>query len=94
MSSTNGHVFADLEHARQVVASGLDVLVVSVDGITQGSYEQYRGAGNLDTVLGGIRNVVAEKRRRGAGTPIVNLRFIVMKHGEPELPRFPSLPGR
>ncbi len=90
VSSTNGHVFADAEHARQVVASGLDVLVVSVDGITQESYEQYRGAGSLDTVLAGIRNVVAEKRRRGAGTPLVNLRFIVMKHGEPELPRLPE----
>lgn len=40
--STNGHVFADREHARQVVDSGLDVLVFSVDGITQETFVSVR----------------------------------------------------
>lgn len=88
--STNGHLFAEPGHARRVVDSGLDVLVFSVDGITQESYQRYRAAGKLETVLTGVRNVVAEKRRRGAETPVVNLRFIVMKHGERELPQVPG----
>ncbi len=84
-SSTNGHVFADRDEARRVVESGLDLLVFSVDGITQETYERYRGRGKLETVLQGVRNVVEEKRRLGLGTPRVNLRFIVMKHGEGEV---------
>jgi MoaA/NifB/PqqE/SkfB family radical SAM enzyme len=85
--STNGHVFADREHARRVVDSGLDVLVFSVDGITQETYRRVRRQGNLETVLQGIRNVVEEKGRARSSTPLVNFRFIVMKHGESEVPQ-------
>jgi MoaA/NifB/PqqE/SkfB family radical SAM enzyme len=86
VSSTNGHVFAAGEQAREAVESGLDVLVFSVDGISQETYQHFRRKGRLDTVLEGIRRVVAEKRRSGSRTPIVNLRFIVMQHGEHEVP--------
>jgi MoaA/NifB/PqqE/SkfB family radical SAM enzyme len=84
-SSTNGHVFAEGDHARRLVDSGLDVAVFSVDGIRQESYQRYRAAGNLETVKDGIRRVVAEKRRAGSPTPHVNLRFIAMEHNEDEL---------
>jgi MoaA/NifB/PqqE/SkfB family radical SAM enzyme len=85
--STNGHVFAKGEEARRVVSSGLDVLVFSVDGITQQTYQTNRTLGNLETVVKGIRNVVEEKRRLRSATPVVNLRFIVMKHCEHEVPQ-------
>jgi MoaA/NifB/PqqE/SkfB family radical SAM enzyme len=83
--STNGHIFADAEKARAVVEAGLDVLVFSVDGITQETYQRYRAYGNLETVLAGVRNVVSEKCRAGSQFPLVNLRFIVMKHGQHEV---------
>ncbi|MGD0013154.1 MAG: radical SAM protein [Bryobacteraceae bacterium] len=86
ISSTNGHVFAGGDQAREVVESGLDVLVFSVDGISQETYRRFRQKGRLETVLEGIRRVVAEKRRSGSRTPIVNLRFIVMQHCEHEVP--------
>jgi len=87
VSSTNGHVFAQGAHARAVVESGLDVLVFSVDGISQETYQKNREKGRLEEVLEGIHQVVAEKRRLGSTTPLVNLRFIVMKHSEHEVPR-------
>jgi radical SAM protein with 4Fe4S-binding SPASM domain len=86
VASTNGHVFANAINAQQVVASGLDTLVFSVDGLNQASYERFRNGGRLEIVLEGIRNVVAEKARRGSKAPLVNLRYIVMKHGEEEVP--------
>jgi MoaA/NifB/PqqE/SkfB family radical SAM enzyme len=86
VASTNGHVFAGGDHAREVVESGLDVLVFSVDGTDQATYQHFREKGQLDTVLEGVRRVVSEKRRLGSGTPIVNLRFIVMKHSEHQAP--------
>ncbi len=87
VSSTNGHIFAEGEHAREVVESGLDVLVFSVDGVDQGTYQHFRERGKLDAVLQGIRRVVGEKRRLGSSTPLVNLRFIVMKHSEHQIPQ-------
>ena len=85
--STNGHVFADGENARRVVNSGLDVLVFSVDGITQETYQAFRTQGKLETVIQGIRNVVEQRGRLRSATPVVNLRFIVTKHSEHEIPQ-------
>ena len=85
VSSTNGHIFAKGSHAQKVVASGLEALIFSVDGITQETYEYYRAGGRLESVMEGIQKVVAEKHRQGSRTPILNFRFIVMKHNEHEL---------
>jgi MoaA/NifB/PqqE/SkfB family radical SAM enzyme len=85
VSSTNGHVFASGYHAREVVESGLDALIFSVDGITDESYRKYRSHGSLEMVLEGIRRVVAEKERLKCKHPIVNFRYIVMKHNERDI---------
>jgi radical SAM protein with 4Fe4S-binding SPASM domain len=90
ISSTNGHVFANGDHAREVVKSGLDVLVFSVDGTTQETYEMYRTSGKLDQVLEGIRKVKEQKKSQNSETPLINLRFIVMKHNEHEIPKLTS----
>ena len=42
ISSTNGHLFARGDHADRVVRSGLDTLIVALDGITQETYDKYR----------------------------------------------------
>lgn len=91
MSTTNGHVFASGNHAQNVVKSGLDVLVFSVDGVTQETYQRYRAAGRLETVFEGIRKVMAAKKFLESKTPLVNFRFIVMKHNEEEIPQLMDL---
>lgn len=80
-TSTNGH-FMDEATAKAVVASGLDKLIVSVDGADQETYEKYRRGGNLDTVKQGIRNIMAEKKRIGANHPYVELQFLVTGYNE------------
>jgi radical SAM protein with 4Fe4S-binding SPASM domain len=91
VSSTNGHLFAQHDHAERVVRSGLDTLIVALDGITQETYERYRQGGELDDVLQGIRTIVARKRALNSNTPLINLRFLVMRHNEHEIPKLPDL---
>jgi len=86
VSSTNGHMFAREEQAKKVVDSGLDTLIFAVDGITQATYEPYRKKGDLKTLIQGIRNVVKVKQASRSETPLINFRFIPMKHNEHELP--------
>lgn len=85
ISSTNGLLFANMEHAENVVDSGLDTLVFAVDGITQETYQKYREGGDLGKVIQGIKNVVQARKRLNSKTPFLNLRFIIMKHNEHEL---------
>ena len=91
ISSTNGHLFAQGDHADRVVRSGLDTLIVALDGTTQETYEKYRQGGKVNDVLQGIRNLVARKRALNSPTPLINLRFLVMRHNEHEIPHVPEL---
>ena len=61
ITSTNGHFLND-ENARKTIESGLDRLIISVDGTTQEVYENYRKGGKLENVLQGARNVVRWKK--------------------------------
>ncbi|MBD3383819.1 radical SAM protein [candidate division KSB1 bacterium] len=86
ISSTNGHPFANEREAEKLVKSGLSSLIFAVDGTTQESYERYRKGGNLETVMRGIENLVAIKKRLSCDKPFINLRFIVMHDNEHEIP--------
>lgn len=86
ISSTNGHVFVQPKNAEKLVRSGIDAIIFAIDGISQETYEQFRKNGNLKMALQGFENVVAARRRLNSTTPIINFRFIPMKHNEHELP--------
>jgi radical SAM protein with 4Fe4S-binding SPASM domain len=85
VSSSNGHIFAKGDAAEQVVKSGLDYLIFAVDGTSQKTYERYRKGGKLKTVKKGIRNIVMAKQKLQSKSPLLNLRFIAMKHNEQEI---------
>ena len=67
------------EMAEQVIRSGLDVLIVSLDGVTQDVYEIYRVTGHLDRVLDNLRLLDRKKRELGSTTPHIEWQFIVMR---------------
>lgn len=91
VSSTNGHLFVDGDQADRLIESGLDTIIFAMDGVTQETYEPYRQGGSLESVFQGIRTVVARKRTLRSKSPLVNLRFIVMKHNEHEIPYLKNL---
>jgi radical SAM protein with 4Fe4S-binding SPASM domain len=80
-TSTNAHYLKD-EIAKRTVESGLDRLIISIDGTTQETYEQYRVGGNLSKVLEGAANIVKWKRELKSKTPFVIFQFLVVKHNE------------
>jgi MoaA/NifB/PqqE/SkfB family radical SAM enzyme len=55
-----------------IVASGLDVLQVAVDGATQPVYERYRRGGDIALVFDNIRRLVKEKKRQGSSSPRIS----------------------
>lgn len=85
ITSTNAH-FLDDDNARKTIESGLDELIISVDGTTQEVYEQYRKEGTLEKVLIGARNVVKWKRKLGSRHPKVVFQFLVVRPNEHQIP--------
>lgn len=85
ITSTNGH-FLDDENAKKTIAAGLDRLIISVDGTTQETYENYRKEGQLDQVLQGAQNIVKWKRELKSAKPHVIFQFLVTSKNEHQVP--------
>jgi len=85
ITSTNGHFLND-ENARKTIESGLDRIIISVDGTTQEVYEQYRKEGKLENVLAGAKNLIKWKEKLGAKNPHTIFQFLVVKPNEHQIP--------
>lgn len=83
-TSTNAHYLNDAA-AKRTVESGLDRLIISIDGTTQDVYKQYRVGGNLEKVIEGAKNIVKWKRELNSKTPFVFFQFLVVKPNEHQL---------
>jgi radical SAM protein with 4Fe4S-binding SPASM domain len=84
VTSTNAH-YLDDENARKTIESGLDRLIISIDGTTQETYQSYRIGGKLEKVLEGARNVVKWKRQLKSRTPHVIFQFLVVGPNEHQI---------
>jgi MoaA/NifB/PqqE/SkfB family radical SAM enzyme len=68
------------------VASGLDFMVVSIDGASQGVYEKFRKKGKLDLVLRNLEKLVQAKKRLGRQTPVIAWHYLAFEHNAHEIP--------
>jgi radical SAM protein with 4Fe4S-binding SPASM domain len=89
-TSTNAHYLKD-ENARLTVESGLDRLIISIDGTTQDTYQSYRVGGSLEKVIEGARNIIAWKKKLKSITPHVMFQFLVVKPNEHQIPEVYTL---
>ena len=80
--STNGNVKLNAE---EVIKSGLDSMIISLDGTTQETYNKYRVNGKLDTVIENVKKIVTAKKKLNSKTPYIRWQFLVMKHNEHEI---------
>lgn len=83
-TSTNAHFLTE-DVARRTVESGLDRLIISIDGVTQETYASYRREGSLRKVLEGTKHIVAWKRRLRISRPHIIFQFLVVKPNEHEI---------
>lgn len=83
-TSTNAHYLTDAV-AKQTVESGLSRLIISIDGTTQETYEQYRIGGDLKKVIEGAENVVKWKKELRSKTPHIIFQFLVVKPNEHQI---------
>jgi radical SAM protein with 4Fe4S-binding SPASM domain len=83
-TSTNAHYLTD-EMAKKTVESGLDRLIISIDGTTQDVYKQYRVGGNLEKVIEGTKNIIKWRKELNSKTPFVFFQFLVVKPNEHQI---------
>ena len=84
-TSTNRHYIRKDSEAESIVKSGLDEIIVSLDGVDQETYQQYRVGGDINKVFDGVKRLVVAKKQLGLETPFINLQFIVMRHNQQDI---------
>jgi radical SAM protein with 4Fe4S-binding SPASM domain len=84
-TSTNGHFLAKEEFIERLVKSGLDSIIISLDGADKKTYEKYRYNGDFNKVFKGIERLSDCKRKMNSDTPKILLQFLLMKHNEHQL---------
>lgn len=78
-TSTNAH-FLNEGNAVSTIKSGLNRIIISLDGTDQSTYEKYRIGGQLDKVKSGIKNLVNTRKQLKSNHPFIILQFLLFKH--------------
>ena len=88
--STNGHFLSE-ENCLKTIDSGLDKLIISLDGTTSEIYSKYRINGSFDKVVKGIETIFNSKKNK---KPLIILQFIVFKSNEHQIDEMKQLAGK
>ncbi len=84
--NTNGMLLTP-EVVRLVLDTGVDVIVIGIDGFTRETYERIRVGGDKKVLYANIEDLLRERSRRRANTEI-QVQFIEMEENQKELEDF------
>lgn len=84
VTSTNAHFLTERK-AKETIESGLDRIIISIDGTTQEVYESYRKGGTLSKVIEGTKHLVKYKNELKSTTPHIIIQFLVVKPNEHQI---------
>ena len=73
------------ETIESLILSGLDVLSISIDGISQETYGKYRVGGRFEKVLANLEVLTRKRRELGRSAPHIIWQFLVFRHNEHEV---------
>ncbi|MBU0648612.1 radical SAM protein [Patescibacteria group bacterium] len=85
MISSNATLLNE-EMTGKILKSGLDEILLCLDGMSKQSYEPFRRGADFETVKDNIINFCGEKKKRGLVKPYVELQFILTSLNQNEVP--------
>lgn len=84
MLSTNGTAMTSANNER-LINSGIDYIMVAIDGGSDETYKKYRVGGNYTKVLANVKDILDQKKANGSDHPFIEWQFIVFRHNEHEV---------
>jgi len=84
VTSTNGqHLIG--RNPEMIIQSGLDRLIISIDGADQSTYEKYRRGGTLKKLLDGARQLSDLKKKSSSVKPEIIFQFLIFRYNEKQV---------
>jgi radical SAM protein with 4Fe4S-binding SPASM domain len=71
--------------AEKMILSGLDKLIVSIDGITPETYSKYRIGGDFKKAMENLEILLKKKKELKSSKPYISWQFLVFRHNEHEI---------
>ena len=71
----------------RLMSSGLDLLMMSVDGLNQETYGRYRAGGNCEQAFFNMRALVEARKRQKVRSPFLVWNYLVFKYNQHEIPQ-------
>lgn len=84
--STNGQNLNKEHILKALIEEPPTYLIVAFDGLRDETNSVYRVGARIAPILEGVKRLAEMKRDRGLKYPVLNMRFIVMKHNQHEVP--------
>ncbi len=85
--NTNGTLLDD-GRIKELIESGIDKVIFSVDGATKDTYESIRIGSKFDKVIANIRELVNMRNSMNRGNPSIEMQIIDMKQTRDDIGRF------
>lgn len=85
MLSSNLSLNLSDDTIRKLVQSGLDVLMVALDGASPETYQKYRRGGDFELVKSNMMRIRQMREELGYRTPTVTWQFLIFQHNEHEV---------
>jgi radical SAM protein with 4Fe4S-binding SPASM domain len=89
--STNLSIKFGGEYLERLVRSGVDKLMVALDGASSETYAMYRVGGDFGLVRENVKKIAAIKRTLGVSTPELQWKFVEFDHNRHEIFVVPEL---
>jgi MoaA/NifB/PqqE/SkfB family radical SAM enzyme len=87
MFNTNGLLLTE-EKTKALCETGVDLVIISVDGATKKTYESIRIGSNFETVKNNIEFLVRYRKEQMKKKPLIRLQFVRMKENIHEFDSF------
>ena len=85
--STNGILLKE-KISKELIKSGLTRIQISIDAVTQKTYDKVRPGGNLEKIIENVKNFLILKNELKSVTPLVRVNFVKTPLNEKELNSF------
>ena len=71
--------------AEKIIRTGLDKIVVSIDGLCEETYSKYRVGANFKDVMYNLKLLLRKRRELKSLKPYITWQFLVFRHNEHEI---------
>jgi len=85
--STNA-LLMDERISRELIDSGLDKIIISIDGASKETYEKIRVGGDYDKLISNVENFIRIREASGGNGPRIAVQIIRMKETDKEVDKF------